>query len=101
MAAKQKPNPIERKVITVNNAPPYVRELLNNVEITIPIYKSWAAIDAVFQEATRNIATLENQNEIGPTVVAINHNFTHFRMMRDQGKHDVEYIEKQKAANQQ
>lgn len=94
MAAK--PKPPERTYIKVSNAPSYVLELLKDDQVTIPISKSWDAIDRVIQEATRNIATLENQAEVTPTVLALNHLFQHFRMMRDQGRHDIEYIEKLK-----
>jgi hypothetical protein len=83
----------ERTYIKVTAAPPYVCELLKDDTVTIPIAKAWDAIDRVIQEATRNIATIENQAEITPTVLALNHLFTHFRMMRDQGKHDIAYID--------
>jgi hypothetical protein len=93
MAAKPKP---ERTSVKVNNAPAYVLELLKDDTITIPIAQSWDAIDRVIQEATRNIATLENQEQVTPTVIALNHLFQHFRLMRDQGRHDIKYIEQLK-----
>ena len=90
MAATKQP---ERKFIDVSKAPPYVKELLMDHEITIPIAKSFKAIDAVIQEATRNAVTLPNQADMAPMLQALGHLFSHFRMMRDQGNHDIKYLE--------
>lgn len=92
MAAKPKP---ERTRIKVTNAPSYVLELLNDDMVTIPIANSWDAIDRVIQEGTRNAAKLPVA-EIAPMLQALGHLFDHFRMMRDQGRHDIKYIEQLK-----
>lgn len=95
MAATKKP---ERVFIKVDKAPPYVRELLADIKITIPICNSFDAIDTLIQEATRNAVTIENQEEIAPMLLALGHLFSYFRMMRDQGKHDKKYLEELQAA---
>jgi len=93
MAPPRKP---ERKFIRVDKAPPYVKELLGNMEVTVPIAKAFGAIDIVIQEATRNAVTTENQQDMAPMLLALGHLFSHFRMMRDQGNHDIDYIEQLK-----
>lgn len=93
MAIPRKP---ERTYIKLDKAPPYVKEMIGNMDITVPIFKNFPAIKEVILEASRNAVTMENQTEAAPMLLALGHLFTHFCLLRDQGKHDADYIEKLK-----
>jgi hypothetical protein len=90
------PRKPERTYVKVDKAPPYVKELVGNIEVTIPIYKAFPALKEVVMAATLNFPTVENQADAAPVIIALNHLFAHLCLIRDQGKHDSDYIEKLK-----
>lgn len=85
----------ERKLIQVNEAPTYVRELLQKLEITIPIAKGFAAMEEVMLEAQRNITKDKSipREELPAAIAAIGHILQHLRLFRDQGVRDIKFVE--------
>jgi len=74
--------------ILVNKAPAYVKQLLKNQQVTIPIASSFEAIEEVLLEAQRNILQTKDE-DTAATIRAIAHLLIHYRLMRDQGLKDI------------
>lgn len=82
------------KDVQVTSAPAHVRELLKEIQVTIPIAKGFDAIERVLLEAQRNIVkTTTPREDLPASIIAIDHLLTHFRLFRDQGLVDAKRIE--------
>lgn len=76
--------------VVVTQAPAYIRELIKDVGMTIPIAKAFDAIEALILEAQRNVVTTTAERADLPAVItSIDHLLKHFRLFRDQGKVDI------------
>ena len=93
---EEEPKPRPLKDVVVTQAPAYVRELLKDIRITIPIANAYPAICEILNEGLRNIvAATPDRADMPAVVISIDHMQKHFRLFMQQGEIDKRRIERE------